>query len=73
MKKKIGFSIPTKENEKRRALLPKELSSDNTSLNRNEYLYIEEGYGKVLEISDSEYSKIVDKRIYKFQNRTDKR
>lgn len=47
----IGFLISTKENEKRRALLPKDI----TSIKNKTYLYFEQGYGEALGISDSEY------------------
>lgn len=49
--KTIGFVISTKENETRRALLPKEiLKIKNSSM-----LYFERGYGALLGISDGEY------------------
>lgn len=49
--KNIGFLVSTKENEKRRAILPEHLKFiKNTS-----YLYFEEGYGDVLGHNDEEY------------------
>lgn len=47
----IGFLISPKENEKRRALLPKDVQK----IKNKKYLYFEEGYGKVLGINDHEY------------------
>lgn len=49
--KTVGFPISHKENENRRALLPKEAAL----ISHPELLYFEEGYGRVLGIEDSEY------------------
>lgn len=49
--KTIGFPISPKENEKRRAIVP----GDVAQLIRPGNVYIEEGYGRVLGISDEEY------------------
>lgn len=49
--KEIGFVISNKENEYRRALLPKDISV----INNKKYLFFEEGYGCVTGINDSEY------------------
>jgi len=48
----IGFPISHKENENRRAIVPKDI----VSLTNPDKVYIEEGFGKVLGISDDEYS-----------------
>lgn len=50
--KTIGFIISTKENEKRRALLPEQVAL----LKNKGHLFFEYGYGKVLGHSDSEYT-----------------
>lgn len=52
--KTIGFPISRKENEFRRAILPKQAAL----MSYPEYLYFEEGYGQVMGISDSEYTKL---------------
>ena len=49
----IGFIKSDKENEKRIALLPKDLEN----IMNKENIYFEEGYGKDLGISDDEYKK----------------
>lgn len=49
--KSVGFMMSTKENEKRRALLPKHISK---IANKNQ-LFFEEGYGCLLGHSDQEY------------------
>lgn len=49
---RIGFPISTKENEKRRDLLPRDLST----IRKVENLVFEEGYGDVLGYSDKDYS-----------------
>ena len=49
--KEIGFPISHKENEKRRAIVPIDLSNVK---NKNK-IFIEEGYGLVLGITDDEY------------------
>ena len=59
--KKIGFPISTKENEYRRALIPKDLKKiKNTS-----QLYFENGYGNILGYCDDDYliegAKVVDR------------
>ena len=51
--KEIGFPISHKENEKRRAIVPIDLSNVK---NKNK-IFIEEGYGLVLGITDDEYIK----------------
>lgn len=50
----IGFIKSDKKNEKRIALLPKDIEN----IKNKEYIYIEEGYGKNLGIEDEEYSKL---------------
>lgn len=47
----IGFPIPHKENEKRRAILP----NDVRQVERRDALFFESGYGTILGIPDSEY------------------
>jgi len=47
----MGLIISHKNNEKRRALLPKEIKR----LQYPDYLFIEEGYGEAIGIEDSEY------------------
>ncbi|WP_295086882.1 N(5)-(carboxyethyl)ornithine synthase [Ruminococcus sp.] len=49
--KTVGFPISHKENEKRRAIVPKDISR----ITNPNMLFIEEGFGEVLGISDSEY------------------
>ena len=49
--KTIGFLISSKENEKRRCLLPEHIAS----IKNKEYLYFEKGYGEDLGHSDEEY------------------
>lgn len=49
--KTVGFIISTKENEKRRALLPENISS----IKNKSFLYFEEGYGEALGNCDKEY------------------
>lgn len=49
--KKMGFLISKKNNEKRRALMPKDLSK----ISNINQLYFETGYGESLGISDDEY------------------
>lgn len=49
----IGFPITDKENECRRALLPKDLVNVKNASN----LYIEKNYGQVMGIGDEEYAK----------------
>ena len=49
--KTMGFLISTKENEKRRALLPEHL----VSIKNKESLYFESGYGDLLGHCDEEY------------------
>ena len=51
--KTIGFPISTKENEKRRCLLPKHISS----IKNNSCIYVENGYGNVLGFNDEDYIK----------------
>ncbi len=47
----IGFAIPQKENEKRRAIVP----GDIAKLCHPEFIFVEAGYGNVLGIADEEY------------------
>ncbi len=54
MLKTIGFPISHKENEHRRAIVPKHIKR----LAHPECLYFEEGYGKVLGIEDEEYKQL---------------
>lgn len=51
MKKTVGFPISYKENENRRALLPK----DAENIVNSDQIYVEAGYGDVLGIGDEEY------------------
>lgn len=51
--KSVGFLISTKENEKRRALLPEQI----IKIQNKDYLYFEKGYGEVLGYTDDEYRK----------------
>ena len=48
----IGFPIPRKENENRRAILP----IDIRSLAHPEQVFVERGYGEPLQIGDEEYA-----------------
>ena len=48
----IGFPIPRKENENRRAILP----NDIATLAHPNHIYIEKGYGKILNIDDNAYA-----------------
>ena len=50
--KKVGFPISRKENELRRALIPKHLKN----VQNPEQLYFEKGYGEVLGFKDEEYT-----------------
>jgi N5-(carboxyethyl)ornithine synthase len=47
----IGFVISNKENERRRAILPKHLAQ----IRNKELVFVEEGYGKPMHISDAEF------------------
>ena len=47
----LGFLISHKDNEKRRALLPKDL----LNVKHVDQIYVEEGYGKTLRFEDSDY------------------
>lgn len=49
--KTIGFPISHKENEKRRAIIPRDLAL----IKNYDYIYIEKGYGDVLGYSDADY------------------
>ena len=51
--KTIGFVISNKENEKRRALLPLHIKN----ITNKNYVFVENNYGEVLGIPDSEYEK----------------
>jgi len=51
--KTIGFPISTKENEKRRCLIPKHIPS----IKNKKSIYIETGYGNVLGFTDEDYSR----------------
>ena len=50
----IGFPINNKENENRRALVPEHIKL----MEHPECLYVEQGYGTVLGINDSEYANL---------------
>ncbi len=52
--KTIGFPISTKENEKRRTIIP----DDIATIAHPEQIYVESGYGIVLGISDDEYIQV---------------
>lgn len=52
--KTVGFAISHKENEFRRALLPKDIEN----IKNKSYLYFEEGYGEALGISDEIYKEL---------------
>lgn len=52
-KRSIGFLIPRKENEKRRAILP----TDIAKMRHPESIFVEDGYGEVLGIQNEEYEK----------------
>ncbi len=56
--KTIGFVISGKENERRRALIP----PDITRINNPGMLFFEEGYGNILHYSDRDYT-VVGARI----------
>lgn len=49
--KTIGFPISTKENESRRALIPKHIKR----IRNKDLIYVEKGYGDVLGYSDEDY------------------
>ena len=49
--KTVGFPISHKENEKRRAIIPRDLAL----IKNCDYIYIEKGYGDVLGYSDRDY------------------
>lgn len=49
----VGFMISTKENEKRRALVPKDI----IAIKNKKHLFFEAGYGNILGINDCEYIK----------------
>ncbi|RSK33700.1 N(5)-(carboxyethyl)ornithine synthase [Bhargavaea beijingensis] len=49
----LGIVISSKNNEKRRAILPEDL----VNIKNKSKLFVERGYGEVLGISDEEYSK----------------
>lgn len=51
--KTVGFPISQKNNEKRRCLIP----SDIKRIKNKEYIYMEQGYGKVLGYDDEDYTK----------------
>jgi len=51
--KTVGFPISRKENEKRRAIVPQDISK----IRHPELLFFETGYGAVLGISDEDYIK----------------
>jgi N5-(carboxyethyl)ornithine synthase len=51
--KTIGFTVSSKENERRRALLPVHI----LKIKNKSMLFFEKGYGEVLGISDDEYEK----------------
>jgi N5-(carboxyethyl)ornithine synthase len=49
--RRIGFVISRKENERRRAMLPRDLGA----VRNRKFLFFESGYGEVLDIPDEEY------------------
>lgn len=49
--KTVGLPISHKENEKRRAFLP----SDAVSIRNKNYIYVENGYGDILGLTDDDY------------------
>jgi N5-(carboxyethyl)ornithine synthase len=49
--KTMGFLISTKENEKRRAILPQQIEN----IKNRDLIFIEQGYGEVLGFKDSDY------------------
>ena len=49
--KSVGFPISTKENEKRRALIPKDISI----IKNKDLIFVEKGYGDVLGYNDANY------------------
>ena len=51
--KTVGFPISTKENEKRRCMVPKHIPS----IKNKKSMYIETGYGNVLGFTDEDYSR----------------
>lgn len=51
---KVGFIKSDKHNEKRRALLPKDI----VNVKNREYLYFQQGYGEELGIEDEEYKNL---------------
>ena len=51
--KTLGFLMSTKENEKRRALLPEQISK----IKHKNYLHFEQGYGELLGYTDNDYIK----------------
>lgn len=61
MKKRVGFLISEKENEKRRAIVLEDIEK----VDNKEYLYFQKGYGKNLGFSDEDIielgCKVVDK------------
>ena len=59
--KTVGFLISHKNEEKRRALLPSDLSQ----IKNKEYIFLEKGYGELLGIPDTEYQGV------KFLNRSE--
>lgn len=52
--KTIGFPISHKENENRRAIMPEDIAK----LSHPENVYIQEGYGAVLGLEDSDYQAV---------------
>lgn len=52
MKKNIGFVVSHKNNEYRRAILPKDIKKN---IKNPQSLYIETGYGESVRVSDDEY------------------
>ena len=49
--KTVGLPISHKEDEKRRAFLP----SDAASIRNKNYIYVENGYGDILGLTDDDY------------------
>ena len=54
MKRTIGFPINKKENERRRAIVPPDLSK----IKNRDHLYFQHGYGNVLGYSDDDYAAV---------------
>jgi len=57
--KTLGFVIPTKPDENRRAILPEDLKN-NVALKTRENIFVEEGYGASLDVPDSHYAAVTN-------------